>query len=233
MDIVLDTIKAVTGRFPQVIPHLKGRALVIAVTGEDWETKDIGTYTSNLQALVRGLYNRTIDREFIGLVSGLMSVQLNEAKQAAYDISEVGAFGKAETWVENVIVSENSFIENFYNDIIKAREAGEDIIPLLARCRLWANRWLDVFNGVLQLIYAEFGERQEWILGDTKHCPTCEALNGIVAYAKEWLDMDIHPQRPPNVRLSCGGWACKCQLIPTSKRKTRNAVNLIRAATGA
>jgi hypothetical protein len=53
------------------------------------------------------------------------------------------------------------------------------------RVEMWANRYGDVVNRAK----AHFGGRMklEWVLGETEeHCETCNRLNGIVAWAKEW-----------------------------------------------
>lgn len=227
----VEIIRAITKAVPSVIPLLRGDALCVAVTGDasgvDF-TKTVGTYFFTLRGLVLGVYTGEISEgDFKARAISLMTQQLNEAKNQAYENAGVEPYGPAETFVENVIQSETHYLVNFYADIVDARQTQAGTDRLLQRCQLFANRYLDVYSGVLQIIYAAFGEKMVWILGDADHCSTCEALNGIVAYAKEWADLEVYTQRPPNSKLECGGWNCKCTLIPTTARKTRGAVGRI------
>lgn len=233
MDISI--ITSITKRIPSIVPLLRGRALVIALSGADPEpydeTKTVATYYRSLSSLVRAVYAGVMYSEFIDLAYSVMNNELNQAKQAAYDAGGVEPFPEAEDYVDRVRASEASFLPAFYEDIQTARANKSPIEPLLARCQVWANRWNDVYNSVLSMISAIFGEKQIWVLGQAEHCNTCRSLNGIVAYAKEWQELGVSPQNPPNTYLDCGGWNCKCALVATDQRKTRNATQRIYSIT--
>jgi len=94
------------------------------------------------------------------------------------------------------------------------------------RIGLWVKRYTDVKNQAK--IYFGGKTRLMWVEGDTKEkCPTCLALNGIVAFAQEWEQAAVRPQSPPNETLQCGGWNCSCTLQVTDKRRSPLALQRI------
>ena len=95
-----------------------------------------------------------------------------------------------------------------------------------ARLDMWANRWLDTFNQARSAT-AEEGAKEEWVVGPTEHCPTCLALNGLVAYVWEWEESGFRPQSPPNPLLKCGGYRCQCERRPTTKRRSPKVLNTL------
>jgi hypothetical protein len=132
--------------------------------------------------------------------------------------------------LDGIIVEEITHIPDFstwlYDVAGNADTMGQAITQAQGRLALWIMRYQDVFN---QAIIASADEKTklEWIYGDTQHCDTCQHLNGIVAYAREWEAAGVHPQQPPNGNLECGGWHCQCILQPTNKRRTVNAYDKI------
>lgn len=131
--------------------------------------------------------------------------------------------------LQAIIDNELNFVLDFAGAIETAREAGEGFAQFRSRASTWANRYTDIVNRAR----VHFGGREklEWHLGATEqHCPSCAYLNGIVAWAREWEEAGVKPQSPPNDNLSCGGWKCDCSLLPTDKRKTRNALSRIQSA---
>ena len=115
---------------------------------------------------------------------------------------------------------------------LAAAEAGKDVSQFRARVDLWVGRYDDVTNQAITF-YAERGQRLMWVEGDTvQKCDICTALDGIVAFAWEWEELQVHPQQPPNPALSpenggCGGWRCGCSLVPTDKRRSPDAFTTI------
>jgi hypothetical protein len=100
-----------------------------------------------------------------------------------------------------------------------------------ARLDMWANRWTDVY-GQARSATAEEGAKEEWVVGETEHCSTCLALNGLVAYVTEWDAGGFRPQNPPNPLLECGGYRCQCERRPTNKRRSPNVlIRLLDLAT--
>jgi hypothetical protein len=92
-----------------------------------------------------------------------------------------------------------------------------------SRAMTWANAYARTVTDA-QIWFGK-KEKLEWIEGDTKDkCNTCVRLNGIVAWAKEWSQAGIKPQSQD---LECQGFNCQCQLSPTDKRRTADALGKI------
>lgn len=233
MDIVLDTIKAVAGKFPQIIPYLKGRArwVVFTLGGQDagqiFESKTVEYYLRTLQGLIRSVYNGMLGGEFIDIMANLIQGQLTQAFQQAVDESGVDWLPEMRGQVVTMILSEYEHVDQLYRDIVDARVDKTPLEPLLMRAQLWANRWNDAYNTAKQMIAAHYGQRMMWVYGDTDHCVTCQSLNGIVAYAREWEQLQVRPQSPPNSLLQCGGWRCQCRLEVTERRRSPKAFETI------
>lgn len=248
MNLYLSTIRTVVKAYPAVIPHLKGRARWVAFAHMEidrgvklaeggfygWDTKYNKTYDYflfTLENLVESVYNGYIGGDFIDVMANLISGQLTQAYQQAWtdegDGTEFPAYLNGS--LEDMILNQFDFVDQYYRDIVDARIDQTPIEPLLSRAALWANRWQEAYNQALLLIRAEMGENLEWVYGDDvqEHCPECEALNGIVARASEWQELNVHPQGAPNDKISCGGWRCGCTLLPTDKRRSPKAFDTI------
>lgn len=92
------------------------------------------------------------------------------------------------------------------------------------RIELWAHRYQEVVNEAR--VWFGGKTRLIWVLGDTEeHCASCSQLAGIVAFADEWDQSGIRPQRPPNHFLACRGWHCDCHLDVTTQRRSPNALD--------
>lgn len=124
--------------------------------------------------------------------------------------------------VSDIASDEEKALPGFASDIIAARTTGS-ADAILARAGLWSNRYNDVVNEA-KLFTAPAGQMFEWIYGDTEHCDTCAALNGTVASAVDWESSGYKPQSPPNDKLDCGGWRCRCKLTPTDKKPTPGGI---------
>ena len=131
----------------------------------------------------------------------------------------------AEWWgiLEGMIESEKEHIPDLADYL---SELAANIKPIdaawprvRARVDLWVGRWQDAKN-TATLLTAEPEDKFIWIYGDTEHCETCRALHGLVAYASEWNQSGFYTQSPPNPLLSCGGWNCHCDLLPTTTRRS-------------
>ena len=184
------------------------------------------------RACVR-LYNGGKDANFTASFARSIDQQLTEAWNVG--AADVGVQPEDMTpddmqVLEGIINNENDFIDGIAGDIQADKDAGmtrEDFDSQYGnRVDLWANRYTEVVNTAR----VHFGGKQrlQWHLGATeKHCPECEQLDGIVAWATEWEQADIHPQDPPNRHLTCGGWQCDCRLEPTTARRTPRAFDRI------
>jgi hypothetical protein len=212
-DIIAQVIEAV----PELKPYLK--------------TYD-ELYSRLWGAAVR-LFNGGKDANFLGSFARSIDQQLTEAWNTGAD--DVGVAPEDMTpddmtILEGIINNENDFLDGIAGDIATDRDAGmtrEDFDSKYgSRVDLWANRYTEVVNTARM----HFGGKQRlvWRLGQTEqHCPECEQLDGIVAWADEWSQADIHPQDPPNRHLTCGGWRCDCRLEPTTDRRTARAIDRI------
>lgn len=132
--------------------------------------------------------------------------------------------------LNSIIDNEAQYVEGLAGDIMQARAdemAREQFDSQFgSRVDIWGNRYTETENRSKM----HFGGKQrlEWVLGATeKHCTTCLALNGIIAFAEEWEESGVQPQAPPNPVLECGGWKCDCSLVPTDRRRSAGALTRI------
>lgn len=197
-------------------------------------TKTFEYYVRTLQGMVRDLYRGDIsESEFVTEMSSLIQAQLTRAWHEGMRENDLDPIEEMEPeWqaiLDEIILKEYDYVDQFAADIVAASDEQLDWAPLLARAEIWADRYNDVVN---QAVITTKEQKLLWVYGDTDHCTTCERLNGIVAWTHEWEEADVHPQRPPNGNLECGGWRCQCTLTPTGNRHTRNALDAIRDALG-
>lgn len=128
-----------------------------------------------------------------------------------------------EARIDELINNEYDHVTDLIDFINTQKEDKAGMVAIDSRIDLWVNRYNDVVNiAIKETSKAE--DLLEWIYGDTEHCDTCAALNGIVATKDEWDARDLHPQQPPNDMLECGGWRCQCQLLPTDKKPTEGGI---------
>ena len=222
-NISAQIIKTVTKRYPEIIPHLKGKAQWIAFANQEYEgeTKTVAFYLRTMQGLIRSLYNGDIGGEFIDIMANLISGQLRQAYvngAADAGLLEIEITGEMEKELQSFILAEYNYVDRIFRDIVDARIDKTPIEPLLARAQLWANRWNEVYNAAKHTVMLIFGGKEIWILGPTEeHCESCMPLAGIVAFATEWEASGFKPQ---GKMLDCGGWNCKCELVPTTARRS-------------
>ena len=194
-------------------------------------TKTYDYYSRTIEGYVRDLYRGDIEEgDFVTQMSELIDSQLTRAWHEGMRENELDPIEEMEPeWQEildGIILSEYDYVDGFASDIVAARDEQLDWDPLLSRADMWANRYNDVVN---QAIIATKEQKLLWVYGDTDHCDTCLALNGIVAWASEWEESGVKPQ---GNMLQCGGWNCQCEIIPTGNRHTGNALDAIMSAIG-
>lgn len=231
---MLKALQSVITKYPAVTPHLKGLARWLAFISLD-ETKDAGDFTARLSNLIKALFEGVIDvPSFVDSMAALISRQITLAYRSAWnDEGDGGAMPAYLTSAaESFIIGQFSFVDGFAREIRDAGLSGGNINALLNRVPMWAARYDQAYNDALLLIAQTNGGKLKWVYGEAEHCDTCQNLNGIVAYASEWGTLNVKPQSAPNAALDCGGWKCKCSLLPTDERKTRGAVDRIRGITG-
>jgi len=194
-------------------------------------TKTYDYYLRTIEGYVRDLYRGDIEEgDFVTQMSELIDSQLTRAWHEGMRENELDPVEEMEPeWQEildGIILSEYDYVDGFASDIVAASDEQLDWEPLLSRADMWANRYNDVVN---QAIIATKEQKLLWVYGDTDHCDTCLALNGIVAWASEWEESGVKPQ---GNMLQCGGWNCQCEIIPTGNRHTRGALDAIMSAIG-
>ena len=214
--------------------RLRSIVKMIVVRAEDiLARKTYAQYRARLWNAISRLYDGGRDAALVSTFVRAIDSQLTEAwNKGAADVGVQPDEMTQDDFVilEAIINNETEFIQRLAESVVNAREmemTREDFDKQYqARVDLWANRYNETVNRARM----QFGskERFEWTLGATEeHCTSCAALNGIVAFGREWESARMHPQMPPNDLLECGGWRCDCQLKPTKKRRTSRALDRI------
>lgn len=231
--INLRILRTVAAAFPAIVPHLKGRArwAALKVIFPLRETKTEDAFYRQVWSAVRSLFDGGDEGSFIDAMAAVIQEQLTRAFRAALRDSGLEAnqvnedpFSSA---LEGMILAEYDEVDGFASDIVKAAKDSGDVNQFQSRAQLWANRYNDAYNQAMLLIAKLLGDNLEWEYGDADHCETCEALNGIIASADDWIAAGVQPQQPPNDALTCGGWHCDCKLKPAFKPATPDALNKI------
>lgn len=220
-------------------------------------------YINGIKDLVLRAYNNGMDVDtFTNRFNALIDKYLTEAYTDTWDEQGDGGIMPAQLR-ESLAAStakQKSFVNNYYLDIIQARDNREPLNLLLLRADLWGTRYDEEVNRVISMIAALLaligagsavagvaeaigatvagGETAtlespnlEWVEGDTvEKCAVCLALDGIVAPKELWDELGVHPQQAPNIHLECGGWKCQCELKITDKPATENARQRILSA---
>jgi hypothetical protein len=220
-------IRTIISKFPAVQSALSMRARFLANIDADGDgIKSQEDFLSRIQWLIRAAYNGDIAGEFIDGMAAAISRQYFLAYREVLAEEGLEMDDEFRQHVEQMIADEFMHVEQLFRDIVDARIDGTPIDPLLARAQLWANRYAEVQNEARLAIGLRFGYNMVWTMGATEeHCPTCSALNGIVAFASEWDTAGLEPQNAPNDLLKCGGWNCDCSLTKTDKRRSPNALD--------
>ena len=198
-----------------------------------WEIKTFVYFLRVLSRDVRALYaDKISEREFVDNLAALLEQQLrrawNEGMRNNGLDPQRDMTADFEAAYQEIVVSEFAYVDQFAADIVAARDAQSGTDALLARAGLWANRYNDTVNQSMLITAPGQGTENEarykWVYGDTEHCETCAALNGIVATASDWAASGYKPQSPPNDLLECGGWRCQCQLELTDDEPTAGGI---------
>lgn len=195
--------------------------------------KTVGTFDAHLWSACLAMFRTGDLAAFLDVFVDEIRNQLTRAfNQGARD---VGVDPSEFTQVD--LDHLQSWIDSEYNYVLNLAQAIQDLHVMNAtldefrskiqwRVGLWANRFNEVVNEAR--IYFGGRVRLEWRRGKTEQgCPTCTALDGIVAFAEEWDQARVRPQHPPNPFLKCGGWNCDCGTYPTERRRSARALNSI------
>lgn len=214
---------------PDIKQYLTDKARWLAYEPAEYKTYDY--FLQQLNGLISGVYNNNLGGDFIDIMANLISGQLTQAYQQAYEDAGYTSFFLPEylqTSLTNIIAGQYMYVDQLFRDIVDARIDGTTLSPLLARAQLWANQWNTAYREAERLINLDGGGNFMWVKGQTeKGCSTCANLDGIVMSAKEWEQLGVHPRGYPNNKLECQGGGpanyCDCDLVPTEKRRSPDA----------
>lgn len=185
----------------------------------------IDSYRANLRSLVRGLWTGALTPDqFESQMTATIDRRLRQAwEEGAQEcgVAPDELSSKEQLELGRLVITETNNIGNLMSSIIDNSKLNKGkLTPLLDRIGNWVVRYNDAKNQGRVLACGD--QKLEWIIGPTeRHCPSCSRLDGTVRRASDWDEAGVYPQRPPNSALSCGGWKCQCQLIPSSKKMSR------------
>jgi hypothetical protein len=116
---------------------------------------------------------------------------------------------------------EEQWVAGLAEAVINGSKAnGGKLKPLFARADVWIGRWSGIRSEARAMACAD--GKLEWVLGPAEEsCTSCSKLAGKVKRASWWYDNGILPRVHAAWYLSCGGWKCKCELVPTEKPLSR------------
>lgn len=195
------------------------------------DIKTPGYYARVMWEAVRELYAGDITQfDFEDVMIRLISEQLrkawNEGMRELDLDPQQDQTEEGEAYLQEIMSGELDYVPQLGQDILDAGKAQSGTEEFRARVDIWVGRYEDTKNEAI-LFYSAKGQRLRWVYGDTEHCETCAALNGIIAFASEWDEAGVKPQSPPNDLLTCGGWRCQCSLEPTDQRRSPDALTQI------
>lgn len=193
------------------------------VYGFTYKTYDY--YGGRLDAYARELYSGKIDEGgYIDKMTAIIETQLTRAWNEGMRDNKLDPSTdmtpEFQQVLDDAINSEYDHVLDIAQAILDQRDAGGKLEDgIYQRLDMWQQRYTDVANQA-RIVTANKEDMYEWVYGDTDHCDTCMTLNGQVASMADWEDSGYMPQSPPNDALTCGGWRCQCQLLPTKKEAT-------------
>jgi hypothetical protein len=179
---------------------------------------------------LRGITRGTIEHGLVGAwVDGM------EQNGLAYPDDMTDEWNLA---LGEMIQKEMSYLPGFIHALNLGRERVQaggsynaELEQALKRAELWARRYDDIKQRAIRITAASPKARKLarkrgairmiWKLGLTEvHCPSCLALNGVVAFEWEWAKSGYFP-RIPNEKLECKGFKCDCTCLPTELRRSK------------
>jgi hypothetical protein len=224
---LITAIREAYKRLPELDAYLS--AATIRILSQVDEFKSYDYFLRHIRGLVNGVYSGNVGGEFVDVMANLISGQLQDAYNKAWiaDGNELPLPDYLEKSYQEAVSNQYGFVDQFYRDIVDARIDGTSKEPLLVRADMWANRFNEATSEAARLMALENGGKLVWRYGEAEHCSTCQTLNGVVAYAKEWEISGLKPQNAPNDFLECGGWNCKCRLEPTDRRRSPKVLDTL------
>jgi hypothetical protein len=235
MNVEAQIIRAAAKYYPDLIGYLSGRArwIVASAPRELDAVKTAAEYIRWLTNTVTDLYEGGSKSDFIDTMANIIQEQLTRAYNAAWKESgeELPLPDYLASALEDAVLGQYDFVDGYAADIQAAAKDGTPIDGLLSRAELWAAQYGTAQDEAARLIALENGGNLKWELGATEeHCNSCASLNGVVAPAKLWEELGVHPKDGPNDKLDCGGWRCDCKCDPTDEKATPDARSIIMVA---
>jgi hypothetical protein len=183
-------------------------------------------YRSMIRSMVRGLWSGVLDLDqaFDAGVTG-MRLFLTQAWNAG--LKSVGVLPSEQSpeqriELQQIINRETTFLFSFLVDIEAGNKAsGGKLGPQMKRAEKWITRASDVESRAR--VTAASDPKLKWHVGPTEmSCISCgKKLRNKIKKASTWRRRNIFPRRPPNASLSCKGFNCLCQLLPTTEPLSR------------
>jgi hypothetical protein len=180
----------------------------------------IDAYRRAIRGAVRGFWSGVLDYgEFWDMMDTVTTDGLTNAWNEG--ARECGVLPDEMTQEERVelgraIAYEKQWISGFAAAIEKNDKAsGGQLEPLFQRAKIWIGRWEGVRAKAMAMACKD--KKLKWIFGDAQHCVSCEKLNGRVKRASYWNEKGILPRVHNAPYLACGGWLCRCTLVPTDE----------------
>jgi len=225
----IDAIFETASWYEQHVGKLPNEAIGAITTA----CKTLAFYSRKLSQLTRDLYNGKITQNaFVDEMADLVQNQLERAWREGMRNNgldpEKDMTDEWEQLLQELIAEEYNHVDAFAQAIVDGAAVAPPEDPqvnlngLLSRAELWVNRYTEVVNYCMVVTRPD--DRFKWVYGDTEHCGTCEALNGIVATGKQWQESGYQPQNPPNDKLECGGWKCQCRFEYTEEPLTEGGI---------
>lgn len=168
-------------------------------------------FESRFEFNVRKFMNGRISKYFTRQI--LVTILLAQGKEAYQDGKKIAKAPIEITPEDDLNIlrwlnEQSTFLDDFLNDIVDGKITKEN---LAYHVGLWADKSLKtIYNeGMLQ---GDNNRYYMWVYHPTAdHCDTCQRANGQIHRLRTWRDSGIMPQ---SSRLQCGGYNCKCRLIP-------------------
>lgn len=139
-------------KVPAVIKYLDPGVISKLRQGE---RKTYDYMLRQIEGLVRGVYEGNIGGQFIDTMANLISGQLMQAYQQAYEDEGYTDYflpGYLQSSLDEMILNQYNFVDQYYRDIVDARIDNTSVQPLLSRAPLWAQRWTEAYNESKRLI---------------------------------------------------------------------------------
>lgn len=180
-------------------------------------------YGSAIRAAVRALWKGLIDADqFYDWMSsaiwrGLTGAWYAGAEECGIQPTDLSPAERSA--LQLAIAEETNHVGDFAASLVNFSQArGGKLSVHLHRAQMWTARWGDVQTRARLMACGD--EKLEWVRGPTKEgCISCDVkLNGKVKRASYWQQAGVYPANPPNPKIACGGWLCKCALLKTDKR---------------